>query len=121
MASTTTILLLLLPTFLLLILIFNSSFFHQHTFNFSNPSPKDPLKPPSHNPLFNISQPLQHKKHDKEEKKKKSCLEKIEEGLARARAVIREATRTRNFSSGEMENFIPKGSVYRNPYAFHQL
>ena len=44
----------------------------------------------------------------------------IEKGLARARAAIREAIRTRNYTSGKEETFIPRGDVYRNPYAFHQ-
>ncbi|KAF9600478.1 hypothetical protein IFM89_009393 [Coptis chinensis] len=40
----------------------------------------------------------------------KSSLEKIEEGLARARAAIREAVRTRNYTSQKEEDFIPRGS-----------
>ncbi|KAJ9184045.1 hypothetical protein P3X46_007828 [Hevea brasiliensis] len=49
-----------------------------------------------------------------------SRLEEMEAGLARARAAIREASRTRNYSSHRKESFIPRGSVYLNPYAFHQ-
>ncbi|KAF9613834.1 hypothetical protein IFM89_012366 [Coptis chinensis] len=52
--------------------------------------------------------------------KEKTSLERIEEGLARARTAIREAVRTRNYTSPKHEDFIPRGSVYRNPYAFHQ-
>ncbi|KAL3655841.1 hypothetical protein CASFOL_000237 [Castilleja foliolosa] len=36
----------------------------------------------------------------------------IEEGLSRARAAI--------IKAGERRSFIPRGSIYRNPYAFHQ-
>uniref|UniRef100_A0A2C9VN30 Exostosin GT47 domain-containing protein n=1 Tax=Manihot esculenta TaxID=3983 RepID=A0A2C9VN30_MANES len=52
----------------------------------------------------------------------KSSLEKIEEGLAKARAAIAEAIRSRNCTSSENNNdtFIPRGSVYLNPLAFHQ-
>ncbi|KAF9601402.1 hypothetical protein IFM89_019675 [Coptis chinensis] len=50
----------------------------------------------------------------------KSSLEKIEEGLARARNAIREAVHTRNYTSQKEEDFIPRGSMYRNSYAFHQ-
>ncbi|KAF9622779.1 hypothetical protein IFM89_034014 [Coptis chinensis] len=40
----------------------------------------------------------------------KSSLEKIEEGLARARTAIREVVRTRNYTSQKEEDFIPRGS-----------
>ncbi|TKY54804.1 glycosyltransferase protein [Spatholobus suberectus] len=54
--------------------------------------------------------------------KKRTSLDSVEEGLAQARASIREAILSRNHSnSGKQENFVPKGSIYRNPYAFHQL
>lgn len=51
----------------------------------------------------------------------KSNTERIEEDLARARAAIRKAIVTKNFTSDRNEIYIPRGSVYRNPYAFHQL
>ncbi|KAA0050111.1 putative glycosyltransferase [Cucumis melo var. makuwa] len=44
----------------------------------------------------------------------------IEEGLAEARAAIRQAIVTRNYTSEKEESFIPRGRVYRNAYAFHQ-
>ncbi|KAB2621295.1 glycosyltransferase [Pyrus ussuriensis x Pyrus communis] len=49
-----------------------------------------------------------------------SITSKIEEELARARAAIREAIRTKNYTSDRQEIYIPRGSIYRNPYAFHQ-
>ncbi|KAG2718849.1 hypothetical protein I3760_03G239900 [Carya illinoinensis] len=55
--------------------------------------------------------------------KKKSSTERIEEDLARARAAIRKAILTRNFTShdkGSVIGFIPRGCIYRNAYAFHQ-
>lgn len=47
-------------------------------------------------------------------------LEKIETDLAQARAAIRRAIRTRNYTSDREEKYIPTGSVYRNSFAFHQ-
>ncbi|XP_042486506.1 probable glycosyltransferase At5g20260 isoform X2 [Macadamia integrifolia] len=52
--------------------------------------------------------------------KVKSSLEKVEESLARSRAAIRQAITSRNYTSNREEQFIPKGSIYRNPYGFHQ-
>ncbi|KAL8162015.1 hypothetical protein V2J09_013504 [Rumex salicifolius] len=46
---------------------------------------------------------------------------RLEEGLARARRAIREAAWNRTYAIDEEESFIPKGPVYRNPFAFHQL
>ncbi|GAV83587.1 HlyIII domain-containing protein/Exostosin domain-containing protein [Cephalotus follicularis] len=53
---------------------------------------------------------------------KKSGLEseRIEEDLGRARAAIRLAVRFQNYTSEKEERFIPRGSIYRNAYAFHQ-
>ena len=52
----------------------------------------------------------------------KSGMKRIEEDLARARATIRKAIRTRNYTSHDNEeSFIPRGCIYRNAYAFHQL
>ena len=45
----------------------------------------------------------------------------MEEGLAKARAAIQEAIRSKNYTSHKKETFIPKGSVYWNSHAFHQL
>ncbi|KAK7292032.1 hypothetical protein RIF29_07661 [Crotalaria pallida] len=53
-------------------------------------------------------------------KKITTSLDIVEQGLAEARASIREAIRLRNYTSWKTGNFVPKGSLYRNPYAFHQ-
>ncbi|KAF4350241.1 hypothetical protein G4B88_020454 [Cannabis sativa] len=50
----------------------------------------------------------------------KSSEEKIEEQLSMARAAIHKAILTKNYTSDRNEIYIPKGSIYRNPYAFHQ-
>ncbi|XP_062086919.1 probable glycosyltransferase At5g11130 [Humulus lupulus] len=47
-------------------------------------------------------------------------FEKVEAGLARARAAIRKASRTRTYTSYKEESFVPRGLAYLNPYAFHQ-
>ncbi|KAK7292033.1 hypothetical protein RIF29_07662 [Crotalaria pallida] len=53
-------------------------------------------------------------------KKMTTSLDRVEQGLAEARASIREAIRLRNYTSWKPGNFIPEGSLYKNPYAFHQ-
>ncbi|XP_030529338.2 probable glycosyltransferase At5g20260 [Rhodamnia argentea] len=52
--------------------------------------------------------------------KKIGGLRRIEKDLAEARVAIRDAVRARNYSSDNEETFVPKGSIYRNAYAFHQ-
>lgn len=52
-----------------------------------------------------------------EQKKRNS--DGIEQDLAKARAAIREAIVLKSFKS-EKESFVPRGSVYKNAYAFHQ-
>ena len=47
-----------------------------------------------------------------------SSVTQIEHSLARARAAIRTAARTRRYISPHHESFIPRGVIYRNPYAF---
>nr|CAD1832108.1 unnamed protein product [Ananas comosus var. bracteatus] len=44
----------------------------------------------------------------------------IEKGLANARASIRRAILSHNYTSSKGEEFVPRGAVYRNPYAFYQ-
>ncbi|RXI02391.1 hypothetical protein DVH24_030320 [Malus domestica] len=51
---------------------------------------------------------------------KKSKTERIEEELGIARAIIRKAILTKNVTSDRKETYIPRGSAYRIPYAFHQ-
>ncbi|KAK2644906.1 hypothetical protein Ddye_020101 [Dipteronia dyeriana] len=53
--------------------------------------------------------------------KKKSSEYRIEEDLARARAAIHKAIQSKNYLSEKEETFVPKGPIYRNSYAFHQL
>ncbi|XP_011020204.1 PREDICTED: probable glycosyltransferase At5g20260 [Populus euphratica] len=53
--------------------------------------------------------------------KKKSSIERIEADLVNARVAIQEAIRRKNYTLTEKEDtFIPRGSMYRNAYAFHQ-
>ncbi|KAL8216835.1 hypothetical protein R6Q57_023672 [Mikania cordata] len=51
-------------------------------------------------------------------------VETQEERLSRARATIRDAGLMRRYKMPwrlRDPSFIPRGPVYRNPYAFHQL
>lgn len=49
-------------------------------------------------------------------------LEKIEFGLARARAAIREAIQNKSYLPNLSDkDYVPIGPVYRNAYAFHRL
>ncbi|XVF34581.1 hypothetical protein REPUB_Repub18cG0070900 [Reevesia pubescens] len=50
-----------------------------------------------------------------------SNSERIEEDLVRARAAILKAVQLQNFTSDHKEEiFVPRGSIYRNGYAFYQ-
>lgn len=71
--------------------------------------------------LFRLFADRKFIKQMQKELHKKSRIETMEEGLARARAAIRKATRMRNYTSYKKESFVPRGSIYINPYAFHQL
>ncbi|KAF5742016.1 glycosyltransferase [Tripterygium wilfordii] len=60
---------------------------------------------------------------DESKKKEKNSVERIEEGLARARAAIVEASlikKNYNYTWEKQHVYFPRGSIYRNPYAFHQ-
>ncbi|CAO2841176.1 unnamed protein product [Amaranthus hypochondriacus] len=136
MAKTPIKLLLLLPPFLFLT-IFYLSFFNQiHFNNILFPKYLPNINNNQSNPL--ISNINHHYRGNisfiskililKEKKEKKNnddnnngSLEKIENGLARARAAIRIAARRQSYKLEGDEIFIPRGQVYRNPYAFHQL
>ncbi|XP_009120823.1 probable glycosyltransferase At5g20260 [Brassica rapa] len=52
--------------------------------------------------------------------KKEKTRNGIEEGLAKSRAAIHEAVRSKKYASENEETFVPHGAVYRNAYAFHQ-
>ncbi|KAG9448483.1 hypothetical protein H6P81_008448 [Aristolochia fimbriata] len=50
-------------------------------------------------------------------------FDKIELGLAKARGAIRRAALYRNYTVDQDKaqiSFVPRGAIYRNPYAFHQ-
>ncbi|CAI8610399.1 unnamed protein product [Vicia faba] len=51
-----------------------------------------------------------------------NSLVRIERELGEARVAIRRAIKRRNFTiiASEAQDFIPRGNVYRNAYAFHQ-
>lgn len=50
-----------------------------------------------------------------------TSLEKIEEDLAQTRALIQRAIRSKKSTTNMKQSFVPKGSIYLNPHAFHQL
>ncbi|GAV60530.1 Exostosin domain-containing protein, partial [Cephalotus follicularis] len=52
----------------------------------------------------------------------KRKYERMEQGLARARAAIKQASRTRSssYTLNNTEGYVPWGSVYKNPLAFYQ-
>ncbi|KAG6525542.1 hypothetical protein ZIOFF_015504 [Zingiber officinale] len=110
---------------LLLLLILSFSFFdQQRPYNF-----KAPLavlrghEPPAASAFSSTSI-----KSDEDAKKAESVRRKsstggrVEESLAEARAAIRWAASYRNSTTSTIkaEDFIPRGAVYRNDYAFHQ-
>ncbi|AES91613.2 putative xylogalacturonan beta-1,3-xylosyltransferase [Medicago truncatula] len=54
-------------------------------------------------------------------KRGKNGLVRIEQELGEARAAIRRAIKRRNFTiTSEIQDFVPRGCVYRNAFAFHQ-
>ncbi|CAB4288685.1 unnamed protein product [Prunus armeniaca] len=63
---------------------------------------------------------MYQRRHKASATKGRTSLEKIEEDLAKARAAILEAIRFKNYTSEKTETFVPRGTIYKNPYAFHQ-
>ncbi|TMW83972.1 hypothetical protein EJD97_000330, partial [Solanum chilense] len=103
------------PIFLLIFLLLLFLLYFS-TLNYNN-SIITFLSHPTNNQLQAPLTPVTHHVN-----KRKSGVEKIEEDLGRARAAIRRAIRSRNYTSyKEDQNFIPSGSIYRNSFAFHQL
>ncbi|KAI3410612.1 Exostosin domain-containing protein [Psidium guajava] len=91
-------------------------------FNLSFSSNSHTVRPPS----FAVDGPLSTSVYKSSSRqntsliRKKSSIERIEDDLAQARAAIRKAIQSRSYASDKEEIFIPRGNVYRNPYAFHQ-
>ncbi|KAK2986428.1 hypothetical protein RJ640_011866 [Escallonia rubra] len=55
-------------------------------------------------------------------KERDEKLERTEAGLARARALIRDATIDQSSSSSRQDpDYIPRGDIYRNAYVFHRF
>ncbi|XP_010425790.1 PREDICTED: probable glycosyltransferase At3g42180 [Camelina sativa] len=52
--------------------------------------------------------------------KRRRNLERREEELRKARAAIRRAVASKNYTSNEEVTYIPAGQIYRNSFAFHQ-
>ncbi|KAL4319772.1 hypothetical protein GQ457_18G003710 [Hibiscus cannabinus] len=121
---------LLVPALLLLLLVllssspFTSNQFPQVLSSFSpfRQDETDPTPQP-HVSLDGVLSTFMYKSsaHKAAIIKKKSNPERIEEDLARARASILKAVRFRNSTSETEDIFVPKGSIYRNAYAFYQL
>lgn len=55
-------------------------------------------------------------------KKRDEKLEKVESELCRARVLIRDAgtNHSRTFSGVDDSDYVPDGSIYRNPNMFHR-
>ncbi|CAK9153224.1 unnamed protein product, partial [Ilex paraguariensis] len=71
-------------------------------------------------PYFSCEKQEQELKQPWQLSTKKNSLERIEEDLSRARAKIFKAIRMRSYKPDKEGIFIPRGSIYRNSYAFHQ-
>lgn len=116
---------LILPAFLFLLFLFPLGGQHHLTLLFSSFNPikanssTTPLEAPVLDAFASTSINTGNEDEPKTQKKR-SSLERVEEGLAKARAAIQEAIRSKNYTSHKKETFIPKGSVYWNSHAFHQ-
>lgn len=55
-------------------------------------------------------------------KQRDKNLDKVEAGLAKARALIRDATLNQSCSSplDQDADYVPHGDIYQNPYVFHR-
>ncbi|KAM7498477.1 hypothetical protein LguiA_022891 [Lonicera macranthoides] len=55
-------------------------------------------------------------------KQRDKNLDKVEAGLAKARALIRDATLNQSCSSplDQVADYVPHGDIYQNPYVFHR-
>ncbi|KAL5783089.1 hypothetical protein ACOSP7_008118 [Xanthoceras sorbifolium] len=120
---------LLLYPLIILILFFSSINHHFHLFRCSNCHSRDSNhtqiifqdnNAPVFTPSFDADVFINGGHRVEKKKKKKSQFERMEEGLARARAAIRMASQSRSYTSDKVESFVPRGSVYINPHAFHQ-
>ncbi|XP_007204886.2 probable glycosyltransferase At3g42180 [Prunus persica] len=67
-----------------------------------------------------LTNSMYQRRHKASATKGRTSLEKIEEDLAKARAAILEAIRFKKYTSEKTETFVPRGTIYKNPYAFHQ-
>ncbi|XP_010520570.1 PREDICTED: probable glycosyltransferase At5g20260 [Tarenaya hassleriana] len=65
--------------------------------------------------LINITTVSNHQKGENGKK-----IGRIEEELGEARAMIREAVETKKYASDKGGSLVPRGAVYRNPFAFHR-
>ncbi|WOL00498.1 putative glycosyltransferase [Canna indica] len=115
-----------LPLLLLLLLLLASLivFDQPQLYNFSSfltvlGNSRQPDPSPSSSSSLTSSSIAQHEELQ-QLKITRAKLGSIEEGLNEARAAIRWAAMSRNYSSKKVEHFIPRGAIYRNPYAFHQ-
>ncbi|XP_011017849.1 PREDICTED: probable glycosyltransferase At5g20260 [Populus euphratica] len=115
---------MLLPVVVLaLLIVYFSSPLNQNSTNtvgyFSSFSTSNTVYTKASELVFESSQPSPSQPHQLPTQIKRG-REKIEDGLARARAAILDAARMRNYTSYKEGTYIPKGVIYRNPYAFHQ-
>ncbi|VVA23873.1 PREDICTED: probable glycosyltransferase [Prunus dulcis] len=99
--------------FLILVFSFVNPHFHFFPFPYKSNDCNNDLYNATRNSATHNMPPMQVRKNVNQ-------FEKMEDGLARARAAIREAARSRSYTSYKKEALVPRGSVYINPYSFHQ-
>ncbi|MBA0645753.1 hypothetical protein Goklo_013810 [Gossypium klotzschianum] len=119
------------PVFLLLLLLLLLSFSHfnsnQFTQVFTSFSPfrREETNHTTTTPQVSLDGVLstsmyKSTKHKAATIKKKSNPERIEQDLAKARAAVLKAVQQQNFTLEKQDTFVPRGSIYRNAYAFYQ-